>query len=100
MSFPCAMALVNGTARFDLVFEITEGPYIGQTIMLTGTKRCSCSTNACRGTESNSDPNLPFYLVIGCVGGIIALVIVVVVLYHCIMCRTLVTQRQADLEEE
>lgn len=94
--------MVNGTARFELRFEVTGGDerYRGESIVLTGTKKCLCSTDSCRGTDSNTDPNLPFYVVIGCVGGVIAVVILAVVLYHCIMCRTLVNQRQADLEEE
>ncbi len=92
--------MANDTADFKLQFEITTGPLKGQRIVLTGTKKCMCSPNSCSGTEDSVDPNLPFYGVIGSVGCLIAIVILAVVLYHCIMCRTLVTQRRTDEEEE
>ncbi len=89
----------NGSAEFELLFEINTEPN-QKRIVLTGTKTCDCSTDTCLTIGGNSDSNLPFYIVIGCVGGLIAVVILVVVLYHCVMCRTLVAQRRSDLEEE
>ncbi len=97
LSFPCVSPAVNGSAQFQLFFEIDAEP--NQRIVLKGTKNCDCS-DSCLTNGGNSDSNLPFYIVIGCVGGLIAVVILVVVLYHCIMCRTLVAQRRSDLEEE
>ncbi|XP_064394649.1 tyrosine-protein kinase RYK-like [Halichondria panicea] len=97
LSFPCVSPAVNGSAQFQLFFEIDAEP--NQRIVLKGTKNCDCS-DSCLTNGGNSDSNLPFYIVIGCVGGLIAVVILVVVLYHCIMCRTLVAQRRSDLEED
>lgn len=39
-----------------------------------------------------------FYIVIGCVGGVILLVIMVTVLYHCIMLGMWVKRRSQDEE--
>lgn len=101
ITFPCA-SKANGTSNFELKFMITSDSFSGRgsSVTLRGMKHCNCST--CQGTSSADDgsSNTVFYVVISCVGGLILLVIGAVVLYHLIMCRSLVNQRREDHEED
>ncbi len=75
-------------------------------ITIQGTKKCNCTgCEESTGDDSHGegdDEGLVieiFYVVIGCVGGLIFVVVLVTVIYHCIMLGTWVNRRR-DVEEE
>ena len=108
ITFPCT-GTANGTSGFTLNFSIssTSCDIPTQTISLnlTGTKRCNCTAPSCFPTDPGpGDPpdilnNNIFYIVISCVGVLIAIVIAAVVFYHCVMLKGYFKNR-SDLEEE
>lgn len=109
LHFPCAG--VQGSSDINIQFMITNSIapayrfLVGTKVTIRGSRRCNC-TVACSpvATDTPTTPpsqgiNYIFYIVIGCVGGLIFLVVMVTVMYHCILLGNWVKKPQDDTEE-
>ena len=102
MMFPCSeRSQTDNEVNFVITFNTTtlvNGPTIDSLLNLVvrfiGNKTCNCTGSDCSssattdGGGSGNDAlfqNSIFYGVIGCVGGLIVLVILVTLFYHCFM---------------
>ena len=90
----------TATVKFKITYAFQDEDLQGLEIVIRGTKFCNCSscpTNNPTGSRSDEGLNNDvFYVVIACVGGLIVLVVVITVLYHCIMFGTLVYRRRKE----
>ena len=73
----------------------------GTEIWLRGRKHCNRTVDDSGDGDGGSGGfnASVFYIAIGCVGGLIAVVVMVTVLYHCIMLGTWMNQHRDDTEE-
>ena len=88
--FNCAsFSLVNSVVTFSQTFTFTFDRDIKTSVIFNGTIDCNCTDSNCnRPSEEGLGQNTIFYIVIGCVGVLIVLVIVVTVFYHCVLVGT------------
>ena len=106
MTFPCTER-VEGTVTITVLFYISRSistrqdlnSLPGTEIRLRGRKHCNRTVDDSGGNDSGGFNASVFYIAIGCVGGLIAVVVMVTVLYHCIMLGTWMNKHREDTEE-
>ena len=106
MTFPCTER-VEGTVTITVLFYISRSistrqdlnSLPGTEIRLRGRKHCNRTVDDSGENDSGGFNASVFYIAIGCVGGLIAVVVMVTVLYHCIMLGTWMNKHREDTEE-
>ena len=91
------------TVLFHISMSISTKPDLkaleGTEIRLRGTKHCNRTEMDNSGSDNGGFNASVFYIAIGCVGGLIAVVVMVTVLYHCIMLGTWMNKHRDETEE-
>ena len=111
ITFPCTR-MKEGAVNFTLNFRFTSVAIDSLEYLrdrgfnVTGSKYCNCSVLQCDQPSSPGSGgdsfvgNQIFYIVVGSVVGVIVLVIVVTLCYHCAMVRNWFLKRRGEDTEE